>query len=142
MLRNINTLRDSTPRPLLGRGKVFVVNEDRGDLAHYRAMLQRTGWRVVTCGSYPEAMVCLESEPFDLVVVSQGGCAFEGRPALMRAIDLNRERPVVVVTRSLDIGCYLEAMRLGAADYMEEPVSEEEISRAAASSSRFRTAAA
>jgi DNA-binding NtrC family response regulator len=85
---------------------------------------------VMTCGSYVEALDLFKSEPFDLVIVSQGSCAFEGRLVLERALMMDRKRPVLVVARSLDMGCYLEAMRLGAADYLEGPVPETELMRA------------
>lgn len=118
-------------RRLVTKGNVLVVDEDRGDLVYYRTVLQRMGCTVVTCGSYDEAVDCLKSEPFDLVVVSQGGPTFEGRRVIEIALELDRERSVLVVARTLDMGCYLESMQLGARDYFEEPVPEQDIIRAA-----------
>lgn len=114
---------------MVSRGNVLVVDEDRGDLVYYRTVLQRMGCTVVTCSSYEEAQDCLKAENFDLVVVSQGSPAFEGRRVLESAVAINRERSVLVVARSLDMGCYLEAMQLGARDYLEEPIPEKEIQR-------------
>jgi len=37
--------------------------------------------------------------------------------------------PVVVMARCLDMTCYLEAMQLGAADYLAEPVTFSEMER-------------
>ena len=48
---------------------------------------------------------------------------------MQRAIEIERRLPVLVLTDSLDMGCYLEAMQLGAADYMEKPVLPSEIAR-------------
>ena len=130
MLESVSVSRQVAQRPLVSKGRVFVVDEDRGDLAYYRSILQRAGWTVVACSSYMEALGFLRSESFDLVVVSQGGCSFEGRTALEYATMIDRKRPVLVVARSLDMGCYLEAMRLGAVDYLEGPVPEMELMRA------------
>jgi len=116
---------------LVTKGNVLVVDEDRGDLVYYRTVLQRMGCSVVTCGTYEEALDCLKSEPFDLVVLSQGSSAFEGRRVLESALSVDRDRSVLVVARSLDMGCYLEAMQLGARDYLEEPIPEKDIMRAA-----------
>jgi FixJ family two-component response regulator len=55
------------------------------------------------------------------VIVSQGTPAFEGRQLLERALRLRPEVPVLVLARVLDIRCYLEAMELGATDYLEGP---------------------
>lgn len=127
---------------MVGKGRALVVDEDHGDLAYYRATLQRAGWMVVTSSSYEEALEFFESGPFDLVVVSQGSRAFEGRGVLERALMTDQEKPVVVVARSLDMGCYLEAMGLGAADYFEEPVPEMDLMRTAEASVASRRAAA
>jgi DNA-binding NtrC family response regulator len=41
----------------------------------------------------------------------------------------NRHTPVVMLTRCLEMSCYLEAMQLGAADYLEGPVAAKELER-------------
>lgn len=109
---------------------VLVVDEDPADLVYYRAVLQRVGCAVVACNSYDEALDCLGAEQFDLVVLSQGSAAFEGRRVLERAIAMDRDRQVLVVARVLNMSCYLEAMQLGARDYLEEPVPERDMARA------------
>ena len=112
------------------RGNALVVHKDAADLVYYRIVLQRAGCAVVTCNSYDGALDCLEAEHFDLVVLSQGSSAFEGRGVLEKAIRMDRERQVLVVARILNMSCYLEAMQLGARDYLEEPIREQEMIRA------------
>ena len=124
------------------KGSVLVVDGDPADLVYYRTVLQRAGCAVVTCGSYGEALDCLKAERFDLIVLSQGSSAFEGRRVLEGALAIDRGRPVLVVARSLNMGCYLEAMRLGAADYFEEPVPERDLMRAAEACLNSRDVAA
>lgn len=63
------------------------------------------------------------------MVVSQGSQAFEGRTVLERAMQLDRRRPVLVLTRCMSMQCYLEAMQLGAVDYIEKPVPPAELLR-------------
>ena len=93
------------------------------------------------------ASICLEAEPFDFVVVSQGTQAFEGRTVLDRAMRLDRRRPVLVLTRCISMQCYLEAMQMGAIDYLEKPVPPADLLRfvrahVASAESRVRGAAA
>lgn len=128
-------------RPLTKRS-VLVVDEDMADLVYYRTVLQRAGCAVVTCSSYDEALECLEAEQFDLVVLSQGSSEFEGRRVLEKAMALDRGGQVVVVARVLNMSCYLEAMQLGARDYLEEPVPEQEMIRAAETCLTSRAVAA
>ncbi|MCL5670369.1 MAG: response regulator [Acidobacteria bacterium] len=129
MLESVGVQSHAAQRPLVNKGRALVVDEDRGDLTYYRAILQRAGWVVVTSSSYEGSLEFFRSEAFDLVIISQGSCAFEGRRVLEHAVMVDRKRPVLVVAHAHDMGCYLEAMRLGAADYLEEPIAETELMR-------------
>jgi DNA-binding NtrC family response regulator len=116
--------------PRLGRlwkGKLLVVDEDLEDLQRYSAILSHLGYEVRAFASYGAAAACLEQEIFDLVVVSQGSPNFEGRCVLARAIAEDRHTPVLVLTQTMDMPCYLEAMQLGAHDYLEKPLPASEI---------------
>src|SRR5574340_1095079 len=126
----LSVSKQSAQCRIASRGNVLVIDEDPADLVYYRTVLQRVGCAVVTCNSYSEALDCLEAEPFDLIVLSQGSSAFEGRRVLEKAIAIDRDRQVLVVARVLNMSCYLEAMQLGARDYLEEPVQEPEMVRA------------
>jgi len=115
-------------RPELSPGRrVLLVDENAEDLHAYTEVLRRQGCDVRACGSFQEGKGCLEVGSFDLVVVSQGSHAFEGRPVLKQAIETDREVPVVVVATSVDIEAYLDAMQLGARDYIEKPLSPSQL---------------
>jgi DNA-binding NtrC family response regulator len=77
---------------------------------------------------------------FDFIIVSQGSADFEGRGVLERATEIDRRLPVLVVARCLDMHCYLEAIQLGAVDYLAEPVPAAELDRLVANHSRLRRA--
>jgi FixJ family two-component response regulator len=62
-------------------------------------------------------------------MVSQGTPNFEGSCVVKRATEINRSLPVLVVARCVDMGCYLEAMQLGAVDYLVEPLTVLEVVR-------------
>jgi DNA-binding NtrC family response regulator len=104
------------------RAKILLVDEDKRDLTYYQLILRQVECQVRAYRSYDEALSALTSERFDLVIVDQGGPDFEGRTILQRAIEIDRHMPVLITTRCLDMGCYLEAMQSGAVDYLEEPV--------------------
>ena len=103
--------------------RALLVNEDPEALRLYSAILQHWGYQVRACQCHEEALYYLGSEAFDVVLVSQGSRKFEGRCVLERAVNVNRRLPVLVIARCLDTACYLEAMQLGAADYLTEPVT-------------------
>jgi DNA-binding NtrC family response regulator len=110
--------------------RLLLVEEDAGDLSHYFGILRTLGYRVVVAKSYTHALALLEGEQFDLVMVGQGSPSFDGRLVVIRSLELNPHVPVVVVARSLDIDCYLEAMELGVADYVERGTTPRDFMRA------------
>jgi len=87
------------------------------------------GYSIHVCNSYADGVRELESGAFAFIIVGQGSRFFEGRCVVERAIKINRRLPVVVVARQLEMECYLEAMQLGAADYVAEPSVGAEIAR-------------
>ena len=123
-------------------GKVLLVEPDSRDRQYYSGILRQRGFEVCACASFPEGLKCLESGPVDLVVLNQGSNAFEGRALLERALMIDRRLPVVVLTRAVDMNCYLEAMQLGAVDYLEKPLAPEEIAHVVTTHVRPRVVAA
>jgi DNA-binding NtrC family response regulator len=102
-------------------GRVLLVCDDLRGFPSYGGILSALGYDVVMCSSYEEGARRVEMEDFDFAIVGQGSASFEGRCVLERAAEVHRNIPIVVVARCLDIHCYLEAMDLGAVDYLERP---------------------
>jgi DNA-binding NtrC family response regulator len=108
---------------------VLLIDEDSEYLDHIRRITQRMGHSVHACSSYAEGVRQLESGAFEFIIVGQGSRFFEGRCVVERAININRRLPVIVVARHPEMNCYLEAMQLGAVDYVSDPSVGAEIAR-------------
>jgi len=113
--------------PGLIRKRLVVVDENLEDLLYYSAVLQHQGYEVHSIPSYKDGAAWVGREDYDLMLLSQGGPSFEGRPVLSRAIERDRHAPVVVLSRSIDMPCYIEAMQCGALDYLQKPLLPSEI---------------
>ena len=139
-----SVMRTGSDRPPLKvqRGKILLVDEDAGDLQLYASLLRDQGHSVDGCTTYMEGAERLEREWYDLVILSQGGQTFQGQPLLERAIELDRHRPVLVLTRAVDIRSYLDVMYLGAHDYVEKPPAALEIVKTVANCLGPRVASA
>jgi DNA-binding NtrC family response regulator len=107
--------------------RILLVNKDPQDLLHYRATLQKLGCQVRTSSSFAEGGQCLAREPFDLIILDEGSGRFEGQEVLAQAMEVDVELRVLVLARSYDRGCYLQAMQSGALDYLEGPLGAAEI---------------
>lgn len=111
------------------KGKVLLVDEDLDSLRVFSALFQQQGYEVKACPSYEEGLASLETETYGFVLVEQGSSRFEGRGVLERAIEIDRRTPVLILARCLDVGCYLDAMQMGAVDYLEKPIPTAFLSR-------------
>jgi DNA-binding NtrC family response regulator len=129
-----------TPQaPLTPKISVLVVDEDTNDLHFFSSLLEQEGYDVRACATYADALRWLESEIFDFVIVSQGSRKFEGRSVLKRANEIDRRLPVLVLARCACVDCYLEALQLGAWDYLEKPLPAQQLLRFIKSHLRART---
>jgi len=124
----MNPARERRPEVTPGWA-VLLVDEDLEQLEFVRGVIQGIGCAVQACNSYAEGMHQLVSGAFNMIVVGQGSRNFEGRCILEGASEFNRRLPVVVVAQHLEMKCYLEAMQLGAVDYVAEPFAGAEIAR-------------
>ena len=142
MAASMASHRASDQSRSVAKAKVLLVDEDCEDLEYNCSILEQQGCEVRACRSFVEGIRCLDGGTFDFIVVCQGSLKFEGRSVLERAIEIDRHRPVVVLTRWHDMTCYLEAMQLGAVDYFEKPVSPLDVARVIRTHLRTQYAAA
>jgi DNA-binding NtrC family response regulator len=116
------------------RPKLLIVDENLDDLLYYSRVLQRAAYDVRCIASFTDGATSLENESFDLIIISQGSPNFAGRSVLAWVSDQHRQTPVLVLDRYADSARYLEAMHLGAQDYLERPLQPSEIATLVASS--------
>lgn len=110
------------PRP-----EVLLVDEDVNDLEYYSGMLCDVGCGVREVSSYSRAASLLASHQFDLVLVEQGSANFEGRAVLAFAVKVRPRVTVMLFTRIVDVDCCLEALNVGACEYVQKPLTSAEL---------------
>jgi CheY-like chemotaxis protein len=107
--------------------RLLLVDENVNDLDYYAEVLRYLGYNVEPVDSYVRAASALGRERFDLVIVDQGSVNFEGRSVLSRAVEVDRQVPVLVLTRAVDADCCIEALDAGAHEYVQKPLTTAEI---------------
>ena len=125
----VESRKEPAQVPFLTRRKVLLVEDDPRDLRYYTVILEQQGCDVRACASYVEGLRAVGVEAFDFIIVDQGSLAFEGRPLVERVLTIDRRTPVLIITRCVDMGCYLEAMQMGAVDYLEKPLTSSHLTR-------------
>ncbi|MGO8787531.1 MAG: response regulator [Terriglobia bacterium] len=108
------------------------------NLRSFSSLFKQEGYPVRACDTRADTLRWLESEVFEFIIVSQGSRAFEGRAVLKRANEIDRRLPILVLARCHDVRCYLEAIPLGALDYLEKPLPPQKLLRLVKSHMRPR----
>lgn len=126
-LASLSHVEGWAEQPLGKEARILLVSEDLRELAYYHAILEKLGCKVRPSSSFAEGARHLGCEPFDLIMVDQGSVGFEGQKVLAEAMEVDVELRVLVLARTYHKGCHLEAMRSGALDYLEGPLSAADI---------------
>jgi len=100
--------------------RVLIICDNLQDCLTYSACLPTSRYDLAVCSSFSAGADLVEKEEFDFVIVDQGGEQFEARTVLQRAAQFHPRTPVLVVAANLNLQCYVDALELGAVDYLED----------------------
>jgi DNA-binding NtrC family response regulator len=112
-------------------GRILVV-EDRESLRRMLARaLQQEGYEVETAAGGGPALALLRGRPFDLVLTDLMLPDLSGLEVLRASREAQPRTPVVVMTGFGTVASAVEAMKLGAQDFLEKPVELDDLFRLA-----------
>jgi DNA-binding NtrC family response regulator len=120
---------------------VLVVDDERPTRLLMEKELPRAGCSVTATESGEKALDQLRAQDFDVVLLDLKMPGMGGMEALRRIRDSGAPVEVIVLTGHPDVGSAIEAMKLGAYDYLTKPfklAEVEEVLRRAAERKRLR----
>ena len=106
---------------------VLLVDDQRALRRSLALLLEANGFRTEQAASGEEALVKIASQPFDVVVTDMRMEGLSGLDLLRELRVRGHNAPVVVITAYGSIESAVEAMRLGAFDYITKPFDEAEM---------------
>lgn len=89
--------------------------------------LEEAGHEVFPADDTDKALTILEEIEPDLVITDVRMPGAGGDAVLQRSMELNSERPVIVMTGFATVDKAVEAMRVGAVDYLQKPFRNEAV---------------
>jgi len=110
-----------------GTPKLLLVEDDREHAQALVKILGDAGCVVTTATDGHEALVILMDQPFDLVITDLKMPRKSGLDLLREIRDMSPDIPVVVITAYGEWTTYLQAMNIGAVDYLTKPVRRHDI---------------
>lgn len=108
---------------------VLVVEDDELVRSGLAVNLERDGYRVSTAANGDEALAVLARENVDLVLTDMVMDGVDGLELIRRLSARMPDLPVIVLTGHGTAANAVEAMRNGAADYIQKPAHPDEISQ-------------
>ena len=108
------------------RARVLLVEDEPHMVRTLSRILERRGYEVATAGNGREALDLLASEPADVVVTDLHMPVMDGA-TMLREMPRDGRPPVVVLTGYGTVASAVEAMKLGAADYLIKPCNPDEL---------------
>jgi DNA-binding NtrC family response regulator len=116
--------------------KILIVDNDEG-LAHFLTRLfVRQGCDVQSCADGQSALQLLAAENVDLILLDYKMPGLDGLETLAQIKQAQVKTPVIIMTAHGTTETAIEAMRMGAYDYLLKPFDTEELKRIAADALR------
>ncbi len=103
--------------------RILIVDDERTLRESCASVLRGEGYTVTLAGRGEEALDLVRRRQFDLVLVDLFMSQVPGLEILNSALESNRDTLVVVMTGNPTVSSSIEALRMGAWDYLPKPFS-------------------
>ena len=105
--------------------KVLLVDDEQEFLEIMSERMQAPGMEVITASSAEKALSLLEKESFDAIVLDFQMPDIDGMEALKAMKKKRPESQIILLTGYATIEKSVEAMKIGATDFLEKPADLE-----------------
>lgn len=110
------------------KAKILIVDDDRAIREGLLASLQDF-YEIETAENGEKALRSLEDDDVDILLLDVRLPGIDGLEVLKKIKDENRPQSVVVMTGYATVEAAVEAMKLGAYDYLKKPLRFQEVKR-------------
>lgn len=109
------------------KAKVLLVDDEEDFLTTLAKRLEMRGMKVVTVTRGTEAVAIVDAHGFDLVVIDLSMPGIDGLETLKRIKAKQPDTEIILLTGQGSIRTSIEAMKLGAEDFLQKPVNITEL---------------
>ncbi len=107
--------------------RVLIVDDDPSTLASISRAFRLAGLDAVVCDNAARAAALLRAERFDIVFSDVVMPGKDGLAMLEELRDMGVTTPIVMISGQATVDMAVRATRLGAADFLEKPVSADKL---------------
>ena len=110
------------------KGTVLVVDDDQAVRSVVSRKMQGDGYTCATAADGKEALVMTASQSFDIVLLDIKMPGPSGMEVLPQIVTQHPDACVIMITAVVDTQTAVEAMKLGAFDYVTKPFNLDDLS--------------
>lgn len=107
--------------------KLLIVDDDLRQRELLGEVFTDQGYFVTLCDKGQDALLQIENAVFDTVITDLKMPHVSGREVLQACLGQDPELPVIIITGHGTIESAIEAMKIGAYDYIQKPFDPEEL---------------
>ncbi len=109
------------------KAKVLLVDDEEDFVENLSQRLEMRGLKVTAANRGEEAVELVDKQEFDAIVLDLAMPGMDGLEALRRIREKHPEAEIIMLTGHGSIKSSIEAMKLGAEDFLEKPVDMKEL---------------
>lgn len=109
------------------KGSILIVDDERGILDTLSGILEDEGYKVIMSEDAEKALKILENESLDLIFLDVWLPKMSGIEALKKIRERNNDIPVIMISGHSNVEIAVQAVKLGAFDFLEKPLSMDRI---------------
>jgi len=109
------------------KGRLLIVDDDTAHLSMLETLLKSLSYTIECVKDGADAIRQVQETPYDLVLMDVRMANVGGMEALKEIKQFNPAVPVIIMTAYSSVDKAVEAMRLGADDYLTKPLNFEEL---------------
>lgn len=106
---------------------ILVVDDDHGHRMMLQTVLESDGYQVSLAANGREAVDAATASSFDVILMDIRMRGMDGIEALKRLRPIVPDTPVVLMTAYASVKTAVEALRIGAEDYLTKPLDTDEL---------------
>jgi two-component system response regulator HydG len=109
------------------KGNILIVDDDTAHLSMLQTVLKSLGHTIDSAVDGEDAISGVQQTPYDLVLMDVRMANIGGMEALEKIKTFNPAIPIIIMTAYSSVDKAVEAMKLGAYDYLTKPLNFDDL---------------
>lgn len=109
------------------KGKILIVDDEEAMRESLLEIIRLEGYKADAKSDGEQAVKALQEETYDLMLLDLKMKGMDGLEVLQQAVEVSPDCKVIMLTAHGSLESAIEALRLGAHDYILKPATPEEI---------------